>query len=158
MESLLDFFTNFEPGSWLGLTLRGVFVYLFILWVAIVIWVARDSVARSKNLVFQVGSIALAIALNIFGLLIYLIIRPQKTLTESFQQELEQKILSEREDDCPKCNRPLPLEFQFCPSCGEEARHRCRKCHKLITKTWEVCPYCGIKKLEIKKEEVSKLK
>jgi RNA polymerase subunit RPABC4/transcription elongation factor Spt4 len=156
MQTLLDFFTNFEPGSWLGITLRGVFVYLFILWVAIVIWVARDSVARSKNLIFQVGAIALAIALNIFGLLIYLIIRPQKTLTESFQQELEQKILSEREDDCQKCGRPLPLEFQFCPGCGEEARHHCRKCHKLITKTWEVCPYCGIKKLEIKKEEVKK--
>jgi predicted RNA-binding Zn-ribbon protein involved in translation (DUF1610 family) len=156
MQSLLDFFTNFEPGSWLGMTMRGVFIYLFILWAAIVVWVARDSVSRTKNLVFQVIAIGLVIALNIFGLMIYLIIRPQKTLTESFQQELEQKILMEREDDCPSCNRPLPLEFQFCPSCGEEARSHCKKCHKLVTKTWSSCPYCGTKKEHHKKEEEKK--
>lgn len=143
MSEALDFFINFEPGDWMGLSLRGVFVYCFILWVAMVIWVARDVVGRSKSLIYQVLSIILVIALNIFGLLIYLIIRPQKTLLERYQEDLEHKALTGGEEGCPKCDQHLPLKFQFCPRCGTEAREPCKKCKKLVGKSWKVCAYCG---------------
>ncbi|MFH0834691.1 MAG: zinc ribbon domain-containing protein [Patescibacteria group bacterium] len=156
MNQIIDYLINFDPTDWMAISLRGVFVYLFVVLVAIVIWVARDVVARSKSLIFQVVSILLVIALNLPGLLIYLIIRPQKTLTEKFHESLEQRILTEGEDVCPKCERPLPLDFQFCPGCGEEARKHCKKCHKLVSKDWSVCPYCGTKKSAQKKIETEK--
>jgi hypothetical protein len=158
MNEILDYLVNFQPDDWFGISLRGVFAYLFILWVALVIWVARDSVGRSKNLVFQVFVILLAIVLNIFGLLIYLIVRPQKTLVEKYHEDLEHKALVENEELCPKCEKPLPLTFQFCPHCAEEARKHCKKCHKLVSKKWSACAYCGTKKSVQKKVEDTKSK
>jgi len=156
MNEVLDYLVNFQPGDWFGISLRGIFVYLFVIWIAIVIWVARDSVGRSKSLVFQVFVILLTIILNIFGLLIYLIVRPQKTLIERYHEDLEHRALVENEELCPKCEKPLPLVFQFCPHCGEEARKHCKKCHKLVSKSWSVCPYCGNKKSTQKKVEPKK--
>ncbi len=153
MSEILDYFINFDTSDLFGVSLRGVFIYLFVLWVAIVVWVARDVVGRSKNIIFQVFVILLVIVLNIFGLLIYLIIRPQKTLLEKYHEDLEHRALAESEELCPKCEKPLPLFFQFCPHCGEEARKHCKKCHKLVSKNWSVCAYCGSKKSIQKKVE-----
>ena len=151
MNEIIDYLINFDPTDWIAISLRGVFAYLFVVLVAIVIWVARDVVSRSKSLAFQVFVILLVIILNLPGLLIYLIIRPQKTLVERYHETLEQRVLADSEELCPKCDRPLPLNFQFCPSCGEEARRPCKKCHKLVSKDWSVCPYCGSKKSAQKK-------
>ncbi len=143
MTELIDYLVNFQPGDWVGMSLRGVFLYVFVVWIAVVIWVARDSVSRSRSLVFQVLMILGTIALNVFGLLVYLIIRPQKTLVEKYHEELERKALAENEESCPTCSKHLPLEFQFCPHCGEEVRHPCKKCKGLVSKNWTICPYCG---------------
>ena len=151
MNEMIDYLLNFEPANFFSTGLKAVFGYIFVLLVAIVIWVARDIVSRTKSLIFQVLAILLVIILNLPGLLIYLIIRPQKTLLEKYHEELEQKVLAETEENCPKCDRPLPLEFQFCPHCGEEARQKCKKCGKLVSKNWSVCPYCGTKKSTQKK-------
>lgn len=144
INKILNFFLNFEGGGFLDSFLRVIFIYLFILWVAIVIWVARDIVSRSRNLFFQVFVILLVIGLNIFGLFIYLIIRPPQTLLEGYQVDLEQKALTE-EEVCVNCNRSLPLEFKFCPYCQEQTRKTCLKCKKLMSKNWQICAYCGHK-------------
>ncbi len=146
MNEIIDYLINFDTSDWFGLSLRGVFVYIFVLWITVVIWVARDVVGRSRNLVFQVFVILLTIVLNIFGLLIYLIIRPQKTLLDKYHEDLEHRALAESDELCLKCERSLPLDFQFCPNCGEEVRKKCKKCGKLVSKTWSICPYCGAKK------------
>jgi len=156
MNELLDSLINFEINDFFIISLRAVFGYIFILLVAIVIWVARDVVSRSKNLIFQVFTILLVIILNLPGLLVYLIIRPQKTLLEKYHEELEQRILAENEEVCPKCDKSLPLEFQFCPFCGDEAREKCKKCHKLVSKNWMICPYCGTKKPSSEKPNLKK--
>jgi RNA polymerase subunit RPABC4/transcription elongation factor Spt4 len=151
LQEIFDFFVNFNSGdfdlpNWFNFSLKGIFIYIFILWAALVIWTARDVVVRSKNLAFQVIIILLVIVFNIFGLLIYLIIRPQKTLLERYHESLEQKILTESEESCQKCEKPLPLEFSYCPSCQTEMRKPCKKCKKLVLKKWKICPYCGEKK------------
>lgn len=155
MPEIIDFFTNFDfkSGDWFGLSLRGVFVYIFILWIALVIWVARDVVGRTRNLVFQIIAILLATGLNIFGLLLYLIIRPQKTLLENYQDDLEHHVLAESGEVCPKCEQMLPLDFRFCPHCSVEARQSCQKCKKLVSQSWSICPYCGAKKHTSKKKK-----
>ncbi len=151
MITLPDFMTDLAAGDWLNFSLKGVFIYFFILWVAVVVWVARDVVGRTRNLPFQVSAIALTIILNIFGLLIYLIIRPQKTLLEHYYEEIEQKTLTENQEVCPHCERPLPLEFRYCPTCSAEARLPCGKCKKLMSNDWATCAYCGAERSSTKK-------
>lgn len=67
----------------------GVIIYLILLWIALVIWVAKDIVSRTNNILFQLISILIVLILNIFGIFIYLAIRPSKTLVESFFEDLE---------------------------------------------------------------------
>lgn len=156
MPEFINSLIEFKDVDWLTLALRAFFVYLFVLWVALVIWVARDVVSRTRSLIFQVASIVLVIALSIFGLFIYLMIRPPKTLLDSYHEDIERKALIESEELCPGCEHPLPLQFRFCPTCGLEARSPCKKCRKLVSKKWPVCPYCGKRKQNEKKQAAEK--
>jgi uncharacterized protein YacL len=67
--------------------------YLFLLWIALIIWVTKDIIGRTNSIVFQIISIFLVVFLNIFGILIYLAIRPSKTLIENFFEDLEYEAL-----------------------------------------------------------------
>ena len=75
--------------------MTGRITYLFFLWIAIIIWTAKDIISRTNNLGLQILSIALTVIMNIFGLLIYLAIRPSKTLIAKFFEDLEYEALVE---------------------------------------------------------------
>lgn len=64
-------------------------VYLVLLWIALIIWTTKDIISRTNNVLIQIISILLVVLLNIFGILIYLAIRPSKTLIEKFFEDLE---------------------------------------------------------------------
>lgn len=82
------------------LALQGLIVYLAILWIAIIIWVTKDANNRSNSLLFQVFAILVVIFLTpLFGLLIYLILRPSKTLTERYIEEMQMQLLAEAEEE-----------------------------------------------------------
>ncbi len=70
-------------------------IYIGLLWLSIIIWVTRDSISRSKSLLFQTFAILLNIAIPVLGVLLYLIMRPSQTLFERYYQEVEQKLLKE---------------------------------------------------------------
>ena len=72
-----------------------IVVYLGLLWLSVIIWVTRDAIQRSDSLVFQVISILLNIAFPILGILLYLIIRPGKTTTERYYEDLEHRLILE---------------------------------------------------------------
>ncbi|MBD3157000.1 hypothetical protein GF369_04210 [Candidatus Peregrinibacteria bacterium] len=69
--------------------------YLILLWVSLIIWTTKDIISRTNNVIYQLISIALVVMLNIFGLLIYLGIRPSKTLIEKFFEDLEYEALAQ---------------------------------------------------------------
>ncbi|MFH0820732.1 MAG: hypothetical protein V1908_03075 [Candidatus Peregrinibacteria bacterium] len=73
----------------------GGLAYLGLLWLSIIIWVTRDSISRSRSLLFQTFAIMLNIIIPILGVLLYLIFRPGQTLFERYYQEMEQKLLKE---------------------------------------------------------------
>jgi len=75
--------------------LISVLVYLLLLWVALIIWVTKDIISRTNNVILEIISILLVVVLNIFGALIYLAIRPSKTLIEKFFEDLEYEALSQ---------------------------------------------------------------
>lgn len=133
-----------STADWLQFATKIALAYIFLLWAVIIIWVARDAVSRTKNLIFQTCALLLVTFLNFFGLLIYLIIRPQKTLSEKYYEELERKTLSEYEESCTGCGREVGLEFRYCPTCGTEVRVPCKHCKKLASKHWAHCAHCGV--------------
>jgi ABC-type multidrug transport system fused ATPase/permease subunit len=72
-----------------------VVIYVGLLWLSIIIWVTRDAIHRSDSLIFQVLAILLNIIFPILGILLYLIIRPGKTTTEKYYEELEHRLILE---------------------------------------------------------------
>lgn len=127
--------------------IKGILIYTAIFWIALVVWVTRDVINRTNNLFFQIMMIALNIILPIFGLVVYLVIRPNKTLVEKYYEEIEYRALAEGAEQsllhCPKCGTEIERDFTFCPNCANELRKPCGKCKRLIDVKYKLCPYCG---------------
>lgn len=70
-------------------------IYVAILWLAIIVWVTRDAINRSDSIFFQVIAILLNITFPVLGILLYLIIRPSKTTTERYYEDLEHRLILE---------------------------------------------------------------
>ena len=128
--------------------MKGALVYLGILWFAIVIWVGRDIINRTNNILLQVFVILLNVVLPVFGLILYLIIRPGKTLLEKYYEELEYNFLADQsshEGSCPRCEAGISPDFLYCPSCSEKVKNSCPHCKHVYLSQYVVCPYCGKK-------------
>lgn len=90
----------------------GLLAYGGLLWLAIIIWVTRDSIHRSRSLLFQTFAILLNLLIPLLGVLLYLIIRPSQTLLERYYHEMEQRLLREAIQEKPsrKKRGVLPSE------------------------------------------------
>jgi len=80
------------------------------------------------------------------GILIYLILRPSRTLEEEYQRTLEEEALLQTVEDapvCPGCNRRVQLDWVACPNCHTRLKKVCDHCGKMIELPWNLCPYCG---------------
>jgi RNA polymerase subunit RPABC4/transcription elongation factor Spt4 len=80
------------------------------------------------------------------GILIYLILRPSRTLEQEYQQTLEEEalLLSVEESSlCPGCGRRVKENWFICPSCHTKLKKNCHNCGKLMELAWNLCPYCG---------------
>jgi len=84
-----NFFLGSETFSFISILF---ILYIAGLWLSLIIWVTRDVMYRSHNIAFQVFAILLNIFLPILGLLIYLILRPEKTLLEVYHEELTYRV------------------------------------------------------------------
>jgi predicted RNA-binding Zn-ribbon protein involved in translation (DUF1610 family) len=132
-------------------------VYLAALWLAIVIWVVRDAMHRSTSILFQIGAVLLNIFLPIFGLILYLIIRPEKTLLEKYHEDMEYRLLEGGADYCFTCATHLKEGFSFCPNCGEEILQTCTDCQQKFSRRWQICPYCGVEEGQGAKKKGSRV-
>lgn len=148
-QPIHDFFNS----MWVQIIIKGFLIYFFLIWIALIIWVTKDIVNRSKNIFVQVFSILLVTLLNIFGLILYLIIRPSKTLKQRYIEEIEKKMFLDTMSDyynCTKCGTKIEKDFNFCPSCGTSSKTVCKHCGQKVMVDWKICPYC---KSEIKIDE-----
>ncbi|MDP3976283.1 MAG: zinc ribbon domain-containing protein [bacterium] len=144
IDSVLTFFSS----PFADLLIKGALIYLGLLWFGMVVWSARDIINRSNNILLQVLVILVNMALPVFGLLLYLIVRPSKTLLEKYYEELELNFLSEQaheEEHCPRCEKHLSADFLYCPACEEKVKSACDSCKKVYLSQYLVCPYCGKK-------------
>ena len=64
-------------------------IYFFVVWVALIIWVARDISTRSHSRLFQVICVMIMILFTPLGILLYILIRPRKSINQSYNEEIE---------------------------------------------------------------------
>jgi len=159
MPSLLNTIMDFLSSPSFEIVKFAVLGYFGLLWLAIIIWVTRDSIHRSNSLIFQTFSILINIAIPILGVLLYLIIRPAKTNLERYYEELETRLLAEEKEarrtpdsygdtgksiSCDKCLSQIDEKYSFCPVCGIKIKQECKKCKKDFLTAYTICPFCGV--------------
>ena len=123
-------------------------VALVVFWLVIIGWVWVDSSERTSKKGLKIGYILLVIFFNIFGLIIYLIIRPSETIEEIYWEDLERRYLKYETSelgDCPRCGSQLYPGYVFCTDCGYRLKVKCPQCGVLIDKDHVFCEYCGFK-------------
>ncbi len=116
-------------------------------WASLVIWTFRDMRLRSRDIFAQLLASLVVLIFGPLGLLIYLILRPQETLSDAYARTLEEEALlqdiSEERPVCPECKHRIEPDFIICPACRTELRKACPNCGRLMLMRWEVCPYCA---------------
>jgi RNA polymerase subunit RPABC4/transcription elongation factor Spt4 len=115
-------------------------------WVGITLWTWRDMRARSRDTLAQIAATAMVAILNVFGLIVYLMLRPRETLAEAYERSLEEEALLQSIEEkpvCPGCGRPTNAQWQVCPHCYTRLKKPCINCNQLIDLNWNLCPYCA---------------
>ncbi|MBI1886620.1 MAG: zinc ribbon domain-containing protein [Chloroflexi bacterium] len=131
----------------LGAIAGGTIIGLF--WLSLIIWTYRDIHDRTRDLSMQVLSVFLVMAFSLFGILLYLILRPRETMDEAYVRSLEEEALLRdigEEAACPSCRRFVERDFLVCPYCQTQLREGCTRCERLLNFAWVACPYCGTAK------------
>ncbi|MBI2758087.1 MAG: zinc ribbon domain-containing protein [Chloroflexi bacterium] len=132
--------------------------FVAALWIALVIWTYRDIRARARDPLVHILSALLVGVLNLPGVLVYLILRPARTLEEEYQHTLEEEALLQALEDlplCPGCERRVKDDWQICPNCHTKLKKTCHHCGKLMELPWNVCPFCAAPVPGMRQESVN---
>ncbi|MBM3180338.1 MAG: zinc ribbon domain-containing protein [Chloroflexi bacterium] len=120
--------------------------FLAALWISLVVWTYRDIRARARDPLVKTLAALLVAVMNLPGVLVYLILRPPRTLEEEYQRTLEEEALLQALEDlplCPGCERRVKEDWQICPNCHTKLKKSCHHCLKFMELSWNLCPYCG---------------
>jgi len=138
-----------------------ILLFAFVIfWIVVLDWIWVDSGERTSNRRSRILYVILAAVFNIFGWLIYLIIRPSQTIEEIYWADLERRYLKYETSelgDCPKCGTQLYPGYLYCPDCNYKLKRKCPSCGVYVDKKSNFCPFCGsaIKTPSIKQEIVA---
>lgn len=132
--------------SYLTIVAAALGALLAALWLSLIIWAFRDMRLRSRDPFAQLLAALLVAALPIFGVIIYLILRPPETLAEAYERALEEEALLQEIEErpaCPGCSRTVLENWILCPYCHTRLKKACPDCNSLMALNWNLCPYCG---------------
>ncbi len=153
----------FDPSSFSGfmliLTAWGG-AFLAALWLSLIIWTYRDIRARARDPLGRILAILVVAVLFLPGVLIYLILRPNRTLEDEFQHTLEEEALLQSIEDtpvCAGCGRHTKEDWQICPNCHTQLKKPCQHCGKLMDLPWKLCPFCGTPTPGMRREPLESL-
>lgn len=137
-----------DPTILSNLTLIGTAfagAFLAALWLSLIFWTVRDIRSRTRDRLMRILAVIVVAVLNLPGIIVYLILRPAKTLDEEYQRTLEEEALLQSLEDtaqCPGCGRNIKENWVVCPSCHTKLKKLCHKCGKNLELSWNICPYC----------------
>lgn len=118
-----------------------VVVFLVVLYVLSIVWVARDAYLRGSLWYLW----ALLALVPLLGVIAYCLLRPPLLQLDRDEQELE-VALKQRElmkyGECANCGYPVEADYVLCPSCHTQLKNLCANCGRALDPTWSVCPYC----------------
>jgi RNA polymerase subunit RPABC4/transcription elongation factor Spt4 len=120
--------------------------FVSALWLSLILWTWRDIRVRSRDNMIRILAVVVVALLFLPGVIIYLILRPQRSMDEEYQQSLEEEALLQAIEDsqlCPGCGRKVKESWIVCPSCHTKLKKNCHECGKLMELPWNLCPYCG---------------
>ncbi len=141
MEGLLDILAKLV--FWLALGAGVVFTALHG---GAIIWTFRDMRARSRDVLAWIVATLMVALIPLFGLIVYLMLRPRETLAEAYERSLEQEALLqaiEEPEHCPGCGARVKSDYILCPTCHTRLKQSCPSCKRALYLHWAVCPYCG---------------
>lgn len=92
LELLPELPAGVTTGIRVGATLCGAAFALFQF--SLVVWTWRDMSARTRDGWLKVLAVLLVLFTSVFGLVIYLLLRPRETLSEHYERELVEEILA----------------------------------------------------------------
>jgi predicted nucleic acid-binding Zn ribbon protein len=99
-------FTNpSDAGAFMGVAIATCAIFTliwFVIWILVAIWVYKDAEKHGKNGVLW---LIIVILLGIIGLIIYLVVRGEKTAPTRH---------------CPNCGRAIPEDARICPYCSKK--------------------------------------
>jgi len=140
---------NLDPALVKQLTLFAIgfsAAFIVALWLSVIFWAYRDIRKRSRDRFLRILSVVIVALLFLPGVLIYIVLRPAKTLEDDYQHSLEEEALLQSIEDsalCPGCTRKVDPDWIACPTCHTRLKKTCQNCGKLMDLPWHLCPYCG---------------
>jgi RNA polymerase subunit RPABC4/transcription elongation factor Spt4 len=149
-------------GSWqdtVWLVVALAVAYGVVLWLSALVWVYRDVKGRTNDSVSQLVSVFMVLIFNLPGLFLYLVLRPQETLTEAYERTLETEAMLqevERLATCPSCRRRIEEDYLLCPYCRTSLRKPCTQCGRALSFGWVACPYCGTERVPLTAAEAAR--
>lgn len=129
----------------MGLAAWGA-AFLVALWLSLIIWTYRDMSSRARDPMLRILAVIIVALLYLPGIVVYLILRPARTLEDEYQHTLEEEALLQSIEDvplCPGCGRHTKDTWIICPTCHTRLKKACHNCRKLMELSWNLCPYCG---------------
>jgi RNA polymerase subunit RPABC4/transcription elongation factor Spt4 len=132
--------------------------FIAALWLSLVIWTYRDIRGRARSFMVRILAVLVVAVLFLPGIVIYLILRPLRTLEEEYQHTLEEEALLQAIEEstlCPGCGRRIKDNWTICPNCHTRLKKACHECGKLMELPWNLCPYCGTPEPGMRRENTS---
>jgi RNA polymerase subunit RPABC4/transcription elongation factor Spt4 len=116
---------------------------------SIIVWTFMDIRSRSRDVLVWIFATLLVALFTVFGLVVYLILRPHETLMQAYERSLEEEALLQEIEErpiCPNCRHRVEPAFRVCPNCLQKLKDVCVNCERLVELDWTICPYCTVER------------
>ena len=129
------------------IVIAGFVAFGLAVWFSIVVWTFMDIRSRSRDKLVWAFATLLVLLFNVFGLVVYLILRPHESLMQAYERSLEEEALLQEIEErpiCPHCRHRIEHDYRVCPNCLTKLKDVCLNCDRLVELDWAVCPFCTV--------------
>lgn len=136
-QQILSILQNFDLVDYVLSIVIWVFIFI---WIWSIIFVGKDSAARSESIAFQIVSILVVIFLTpVVGLPLYFLVRPVNYKYDAipYREALLSNVVI-----CDMCSMINSLDNKYCVWCGKKMHTECKECKHQYNEQWDYCPAC----------------